>query len=243
MQHVSSEPSHFRAAEQAAKRGDRTAAYQLMCQALLENPAYAPAWLSLSKLVDDPARQRDCLERVLALDPCNEAARDGIETLRLKELLSSVQAPALSDRGPEPRQLGAYLVEQQIISQQQLDDALLEQRQRRRLGESIQVGDLLLERHWIAPSALARALVAQLQERVDRRSGHAPHFLGEYLIAEQIITPSQLEAALEEQIRLRLDGRRLALGNLLISKQYLTPLVLQKVLDDQRAAFYSQMGD
>jgi hypothetical protein len=67
--------------------------------------------------------------------------------------------------------------------------------------------------------------------------------LGEYLIAEHIITPVQLEAALEEQIHLRLAGRRLALGNLLIRKQYLTPKTLQKVLDDQRKAFYSQMGD
>ena len=67
--------------------------------------------------------------------------------------------------------------------------------------------------------------------------------MGEYLIAERIITPAQLEAALEEQIHLRLSGRQIALGNLLIRKQYLTPKTLQKVLDEQRAAFYSQLGD
>jgi hypothetical protein len=243
MQHLPGEPSQFRAAEQAAKRGQRAAAYQLMCQALIENPSYLPAWLSMSKLVDDPARQRECLERALVLDPGNQAARDGIETLRLKEMLASVHAPALIDRGPVPRQIGAYLLEQQLISHEQLQDALREQRQRRGRGESIQFGDLLIERRLISPNALARVLVAQLQERVDRRSGHAPQFLGEYLIAEHIITPVQLEAALEEQIHLRLAGRRLALGNLLIRKQYLTPKTLQKVLDDQRRAFYSQMGD
>jgi hypothetical protein len=243
MQHVSGEPSQFRAAEQAVKHGDREKAYQLMRQALIENPAYVPAWVSMSKLVDDLARQRECLERALALDPRNEAARDGIETLRLRELLASVHAPALIDRGPEPRQIGAYLVEQQIISQEQLNDALAEQRTRRRRGEFIQFGDLLLERRWIAPNTLARALVAQLQERIAQRSGQAPRLLGEFLIAEKIITPMQLEAALEEQIRLRMGGRRLALGNLLIRKQYLTPKALQKVLDDQRSAFYSQLGD
>ena len=243
MQHLPGEPSQFRAAEQAAKRGQREAAYQLMCQALIENPSYLPAWLSISKLVDDPARQRECLERALALDPGNQAAREGIEILRLKEMLASVHAPTLIDRGPAPRQLGAYLIEQRVISHEQLHDALREQRQRRARGQSIQFGDLLIERRLISPNTLARMLVAQLQERIDRRSGHAPQFLGEYLIAEHIITPAQLEAALEEQIHLRLAGHQLALGNLLIRKKYLTPKLLQKVLDDQRKAFYAQMGD
>src|SRR5690349_13582549 len=79
MQHHSSEPSQFRAAEQAARAGQREAAYRLMCQALIENPCFVPAWLAMSKLVDDPARQRECLERALALDPHNQAARDDIE--------------------------------------------------------------------------------------------------------------------------------------------------------------------
>ena len=207
MQHLSGEPSQFSAAEQAARRGQREAAYRLMCQALIENPGYVPAWLSMSKLVDDPTRQRECLERVLALDPHNEAARDGIETLRLKELLASVHAPVLIDRGPEPRQIGAYLIEQRVITHEQLQDALGEQRQRRMRGQAIQFGDLLIERRLISPNTLARMLVAQLQERVDRRAGHAPRFLGEYLIAERIITPAQLEAALEEQIHLRMCWR------------------------------------
>jgi hypothetical protein len=34
-----------------------------------------------------------------------------------------------------------------------------------------------------------------------------------------------------------------ALGNLLMRKNYLTHTTLQKVLDEQRAAFYSQLGD
>jgi hypothetical protein len=243
MQHSAGEPNQFRAAELAAKRGQRQAAYQLMCQVLIENPHYLPAWLSMSKLVDDPARQRECLERALALDPGNQAARDGIETLRLKELLASVQAPALLPNEPQPRQLGAYLLDQGIISHEQLQDALREQRQRRRRGEVIQFGDLLIERRLISPNILARVLVAQLQERIERCKGHAPQFLGEYLIAERVISPAQLEAALEEQIHLRLAGSRVALGNLLLRKKYLTAKALQKVLDDQRAAFYSQLGD
>jgi len=243
MQHLPGQPSQFHAAEQAARRGQRETAYQLMCQALIENPRYLPAWLSMSKLVDDPARQRECLERVLSLDPGNEIARGDIETLRLKDMLASVHAPVLIEREPAPRQIGAYLLEQRVISHEQLHDALREQRQRRGRGEAIQFGDLLIERGLISPNTLACMLVAQLQERVKRRNGHTPQFLGEYLIAEHIITPDQLAAVLEEQIHLRLAGQRLALGNLLIRSQHLTPKTLQKVLDAQRAAFFSQMGD
>src|SRR5215211_5228678 len=136
MQHLSGEPNQFRAAEQAARRGQRETAYQLMCRALIENPNYVPAWLAMSALIDDPARQRECLERALALDPHSEAARDGLETLRLKELLASVHAPSLIDRGPAPRQIGAYLIEHGVISQEQLHDALREQRQRRARGQA-----------------------------------------------------------------------------------------------------------
>jgi hypothetical protein len=243
MQHRTAEPKHFQAAEQAFTRGDREAAYHLLRQALIENPAFVPAWISMSQLVDDVGRQRECLERALALDPHNDIAREGIETLRLRELLSSIRAPILAERGPEPRQIGAYLVEQRVISADQLQEALREQGQRRRRGEFIQFGDLLLERGWIAPNTLAHALVAQLQERIARHSGHAPQFLGEYLIAQGVITPIQLEAALEEQIRLRQAGKRIALGNLLVRNRYISARALQQVLDDQRSTFYNRMGD
>jgi hypothetical protein len=243
MEYSRIEPKHFQAAEQAARHGDRQTAYQLTCQVLIENPTFVPAWLLMSQLVDDRARQRECLERALALDPRNEAAREGIETLRLRDLLSTVRAPILMDHGPAPRQIGAYLVEQGIISQDQLREALVEQRCRRQRGEHIQFGDLLLQRRLISPKTLARALVGQLQERINRQSGHAPQFLGEYLIAQGIITSAQLEAALEEQIRLRQAGQRIALGDLLIRRKYLTAQKLQKVLDDQRSSFYNRMGD
>jgi hypothetical protein len=243
MQHRAAEPKNFKAAEQAFMRGDHEAAYHLLRQALLEDPTFVPAWISMSRLVDDVGRQRECLERALLLDPQNDIAREAIETLRLKELLSSIHAPILAERAPQPRQIGAYLVEQRIISADQLQEALRDQGQRRRRGEFIQFGDLLLERGWIAPNTLARALVAQLQDRIARHSGQAPQFLGEYLIARGVITPAQLEAALEEQIRLRRAGKRVALGNLLVRNKYLTARALQQVLDDQRSIFYTRMGD
>jgi len=136
MQRNTMVPERYQEAEQAAQRGDREATYNLLRLALIDDPTYIPAWLWMSRLVDDWARERECLERVLALDPANEAARDGIETLRLKDLLASVHAPSLLDRGPKPRQLGAYLIEQGVITHEQLHETLREQRQRRARGRA-----------------------------------------------------------------------------------------------------------
>ncbi|NJO82600.1 MAG: hypothetical protein HC828_07065 [Blastochloris sp.] len=67
----------FHTAVHLARQGARHRAYRLLVQLLRTQPHYAPAWLWLSGLVDTPEQQRECLERVLALDPRNEAARRG----------------------------------------------------------------------------------------------------------------------------------------------------------------------
>ena len=63
----------------AMRAGERTRARQLLTAAVRANPRSAEAWLWLSGTLDDPAQQRECLERVLALDPHNVAARRGME--------------------------------------------------------------------------------------------------------------------------------------------------------------------
>jgi hypothetical protein len=243
MLYRATEPRHVQDAAQSPRPNDHTRSYDLLRQTLIDNPTSVPAWLSLSSLVEDRTHQRECLERVLALDPQNQAARDRLERLRLQDLLSPMRALVLRDRSVKARQLGAHLVEQAILTDEQLHDALREQRRRRQRGAFIQLGDLLLEWSWITPNTLVRALVAQIKEKIALHPGHAPQFLGEYLIAEGIITPMQLEVALEEQIQLRLTGQRVALGQLLIRKGALSRLTLQMILDDQRVAFYSSMGD
>lgn len=244
MQYSKPASTHVQAAELAFYRGDREAAYQLVRAALLCDPQSVEAWLWLSKLVEEAARQRECYERILAIDPQNRAAQEGIETLRLKDLLASVQAPALHAQKPTSRQIGSYLVEQKLISAEQLQEALRQQRSLRRRGEYTQLGDILVKNGWIEPRTLARALVGQYKERLSKSaSGAAPHFLGEYLIAHGFITTSQLQAVLEEQLRLSLVGQRVALGSLLIRKKFIDANKLQRVLEQQRNEFYSRMGD
>jgi hypothetical protein len=236
-------PERYQEAEQAAQRGDREATYNLLRLALIDDPTYIPAWLWMSRLVDDWARERECLERVLALDPQNLAARDGLEILRLKQMLASTQVPALQEHSPPPRQIGAYLVEQRIITAEQLEQALEDQRRRRKRGEFTQLGDILLQRRCLTPRMLAHGLVMQQQEKLKRKGGNAPQFLGDYLLSEGSITPLQLEAALEEQIQKRMAGKRVALGAILIHKKFLSARDLQRMLDKQRAEFFSRMGD
>src|SRR5262245_9820823 len=130
------EPKLFRAAEEAAKRRDRTTAYNLMRQVLLENPTFVPAWVSMSMLVDDLGQQRECLERALALDSEHKLARERLEQIRVRELLATVSR---FDSPPQPsaHRLGAYLVEDGVITPVQLQQVLAEQSIRRRQGSSI----------------------------------------------------------------------------------------------------------
>jgi len=60
---------------EAANQGDKNKALGLLKQALTANPNDVDAWLVLTVLVDDPERKRQCLNRVLALDPVNQLAR------------------------------------------------------------------------------------------------------------------------------------------------------------------------
>ena len=235
--------AQVKAAAQAFYRGDRAAAYQLVRTALLSDSTSIEAWLWLSKLVDDPPRQRECFERVLMLDPQNSVARDQLERLRLRQLLATVHAPVIHDRYAGPRQIGAYLVDRMLITENQLQDALAEQRSLRRRGVFVQLGDILLQNDLLSPGTLAHALVKQFDEMAARAYSATPRFLGEYLIVEGLITPLQLQTALEDQMRLRLTGKPVAIGTLLLRNKCIDSAALQKVLEQQRSEFHSRMGD
>lgn len=66
----------------AYKNGDRARAGQYLQQALKENPQNIPAWLWLAVLVNEVEQKRYCFQKVLALDPQNENALKGMNSLR-----------------------------------------------------------------------------------------------------------------------------------------------------------------
>jgi hypothetical protein len=243
------EPKLFRAAEAAAARRDRDTAYQLLCQVLLAHPTFVPAWISMSKVVTDPGQQRDCLARALALDPGNEFASERLEQLRVKELLSGISILDPSTARSSARKLGDFLVADGVITAAQLRTALAEQSVRRRAGEQTLLGELLLQIGLVTPEALARALVNQTLAWVPahqqgvQSEAHIVERLGDYLVAEKIITSEQLEVALVEQLRLRQQGKHDLLGQILIRNGWLRIGTLEQILSRQRSEFYSKLGD
>lgn len=225
----------FCEAQQAARRGDRAAAFRLLCRTLVEDPTNISAWLEMSQIVDDPSRKIECLERALAIDPHSLPARAGLEQLRQKQqgapaapVAALVAAPA--ERPVPPRKLGARLIAQGLLTSEQIEEALWEQCQRRRRGEVVPLGDILLQRGWLKPRTLARALVAQQQELLTPPYHRPPRLIGEYLVLKGLITVQQLQGALETQARLRLKGRQLPLGLILVRKRALSLDVLKQVL-------------
>ncbi len=77
----------------AAKRGENNKALELLKQALAADPNDIDAWLVVAAVVEQPERKRQCLNRVLSLDPTNRIARE--------ELLEMDRA-AMGGRPPSP---------------------------------------------------------------------------------------------------------------------------------------------
>ncbi len=71
----------LRAGIQAACAGRTDEARSLLAQVVLQSPQEPSAWLWLSGVVESDEERRRCLERVLALDPNNAAARRGLARL------------------------------------------------------------------------------------------------------------------------------------------------------------------
>ena len=68
-------PNLLSQAIQAIQNGDKKTGKRLLAQVLLTDPHNPQAWLLMSDLVDTPQQRRDCLLRVLDIDPQNQLAQ------------------------------------------------------------------------------------------------------------------------------------------------------------------------
>jgi hypothetical protein len=108
---------------------------------------------------------------------------------------------------------------------------------------------LLLHSELVTPETLAWALVQQTlawipahHQRTENES-HSVERLGDYLIAEHLVTPAQLEAALIEQLRLRQQGQHAQLGQILVRNGWLPSQILEQILARQRTEFFSKFSE
>jgi pimeloyl-ACP methyl ester carboxylesterase len=87
------------------RNGDRISARLLLEEALRLNPGDEQAWLWMSGAVETDTERLDCLRQVLAIDPENQAAREGIQALS-----KDTRQPGLV---PEDVSLETFLQEQE----------------------------------------------------------------------------------------------------------------------------------
>jgi len=61
---------------EVAKQGYKDKAVELLKGVIIANPNDVDAWMVLAAVVDDPQRKRQCLNRVLTIDPNHQLARE-----------------------------------------------------------------------------------------------------------------------------------------------------------------------
>lgn len=95
----------------ALKGGDTARAKDLIAQSIRLNPRNEYAWLWLSGVVATDEERRRCLERVLELNPANDAARHGLAVLARAATAPAApptpRPPAPPTRPPEPERAPA----------------------------------------------------------------------------------------------------------------------------------------
>src|SRR3989304_1480593 len=92
------------------RSGDKETGKRLRAELSRNDPRNETAWLWMSAVIDSDEHRRTCLERVLAINPRNETARQGLEGLRQKQ----AEAPTRVARQSEPTPPAASDALQQI---------------------------------------------------------------------------------------------------------------------------------
>jgi hypothetical protein len=81
---MSAQDEKVKQAMAAFKAGRKEEARTLLMAVVDENESHETAWLYLSAMVDTLEEQQICLENVLAINPANEKARKGLDSLNQK---------------------------------------------------------------------------------------------------------------------------------------------------------------
>lgn len=80
------------------RSGDKETGQRLLAEVIRNDPHNETAWLWMSSAIDSDDHRRYCLERVLAINPQNQTARQELETLGQKQ----ASEPLQPEQQPEP---------------------------------------------------------------------------------------------------------------------------------------------
>jgi len=80
----------FQQAVEAIKAGDKATGGRLLGEVLRADPQNETAWLWMSSVIDSAEHRRDCLKRVLAINPNNTVAQRGLAGLEQKPVCQPI---------------------------------------------------------------------------------------------------------------------------------------------------------
>ena len=88
----------------AIKAGDKETGQQLLMKVIKADPKNEAAWLWMASTLDDPQEKKECLQKVLQINPKNATANKALTQL---EPPQPIELPRFADISPKPAQEAA----------------------------------------------------------------------------------------------------------------------------------------
>ena len=86
----------------AIKAGDKETGQQLLMKVIKADPKNEAAWLWMASTLDDPQEKKECLQKVLQINPGNEMAKKALVAFERPGELAEL--PRFADISPKPAQ-------------------------------------------------------------------------------------------------------------------------------------------
>jgi hypothetical protein len=121
--------------------------------------------------------------------------------------------------------IGSVLVKEKLVTNEQLEAALVRQTQLKAAGKIVPVGQVLIDMKVVSEAQIRRCL--QIQQEVSVLKSETEK-LGVKLLEANLITPSQLQAGLADH---RAGGKRL--GECLVARGFIAEATLERFIRTQ----------
>ena len=183
--------------------GRRDDARTLLRRLMAVVPERPEAWLQLLALDPPPEEEIELLEGFLYHHPQHRfvpAFRARLEDTRIIALLGEGKSTTGQPTTSLGMRLGEYMVQQNWVTPEQVEQVLEEQRRLREEGIDLRVGAIMLMLGYLRPEQLAVALAASSSTGFGE--------FGDYLVRENVLTPHQVGMALARQAAIAAEHNR-----------------------------------